>query len=141
MGKKLNSTLVRLIQVRRSRAGWDHQTHADFMMHNFGKKSCIALTEAQAEEYLDHLENLGQGGNRPKQAAGGYPKKTLSQDEYAIMLWNKLHKDGIVKDKSIDALGKFCQRTVGVAQLSWCAQKQKSAVITALKKWLEIGGK
>lgn len=138
MANKLNNTMIQLIQTRRNRAGWSHTTHVNFMVDRFGKKSCTALTEAQAEEYLDHLEKLGQGGNRPKNQGGWQGRgKTLSQEEYAILLWGKLHEAGIVRDGSTNALGNFCKRTVGVAQISWCAQKQKSAVITALKKWLE----
>lgn len=137
MAKKLNKTLIQLIQTRRNRAGWSHETHVNFMMDRFDKKSCTALTEAQAEEYLDHLEKLGQGGNRPEKNGWKARKGTIPPEEYAILLWGKLHKAGIVRDGSINALGNFCKRTVGVAQISWCAQKQKSAVITALKKWLE----
>jgi len=141
MPYKLDSNLIKIIQTRRRKAGLTDENHHDFMLANFGKTSCTLLTEAEADTYLDRLEVLGQSGNRPSKGAksrvGGFQKGTVTQEQFALILWGKLAKAGKIKDSSEQALGKFVFRTVSVQQFAWCTKPQKSKVITGLQKWLK----
>ena len=120
-----------LIQIRRKKAGMDHDCHVDFMSVRFGKTSAVELTMKEAEAYLEYLASKGYSGKRPPMAG------TMTQDEYLASLWQKLGKKGLVKDASEAALNKMAKKVSGVDHLQWCSKKQKTNLIYILKKMLK----
>jgi phage gp16-like protein len=55
-------------------------------------------------------------------------------------LWLSLHKAGIVRDASDNALNRYIMRQVKVRSMEWLDTPKAIAVIESLKKWKEREG-
>ena len=121
-----------LIQIRRRKAGMDDQNHRDFMQIQFGMSSTIDLTYQQAEQYLEHLADLGYGS----ESRNNYRPKP-GQDGYIRILWQQLADAGVLDRPDEFGMNAFIKRTTGIDDLAWCDTRAKSKVITALKRWVK----
>lgn len=141
--RESTKTQRQLIQIRRQQAGMSHENHVDFMRISYGKGSTIELTHKQAADYLKHLEHLGYGSKRvPRKSTPSTNVASagdLSQEDYIRMLWTKLGKAGKVREPDDKGLNKFIAAKIGVDHLTWCSSKQKTSVISMLRRWLNGG--
>lgn len=134
--KKSTPKQRQLIQIGRRTACWDHDTHVAFMEERYKKSSTLALTYNQAKDYLAHLRKGGHvGWGTVKGRKQAEQKDTLSQDDYIQLLWKQLGEADKLRDPSEASLNKFVKGTVGIDHLDWCNSKQKSKIITVLRRW------
>lgn len=107
----------------------------------YKRSSTADLTLAQLQDLADHLEELttGQGATRKPSLPDAPARKIW-------MLWQSLHKAGVVRDPSEAALNTYTERMTrrgnkpGVASYRWLNRYQASGIIEALKKWQQRVG-
>lgn len=106
----------------------------------YGKSSTADLTLDQLQDLAAHLD--GKAGKTDK------PMATLAEPmaQKIWMLWQGLHKAGVVRDPSEAALNAYTARMTrrgnkpGVASYRWLNRYQARDVIEALKKWSQRVG-
>lgn len=119
----------------------DDDDYRSFLEQYTGKRSAADLTPKDLMEVINAFERMGwsrSGGSKSPQSRH---KTDKTQADKCVALWITLHKAGIVRNGSHQALGRFVQRyfgkklTVmpGVDPLDAATPKQLSAVIAALE--------
>ncbi len=101
-----------------------------------GRESAGELGENELHLLLDRLHALGWRPRRRRETARPLPPMVWK----ARNLWLELHRQGIVRNASWSALGRFAKRMTGVGDLRRLDVHQASVVIEALKKWLAREG-
>lgn len=126
---------IKRIQSGRSRAGWDHKAHVEFMQDRFGmqKDSLLKLNQKQLDEYEGHLRKLGHIGYGNGQAGKDPQEKLIHK------LWKELGEQGKLREPCDAGLMKFIKAKVGVDHLSFCDKAKKAKLIPMLLKWKNSG--
>ena len=107
------------------------------------KTSSKELTAAEQEHVRDHMQGLAVriGVAKPTRSRANTfaaSKNAASPKERKVWaLWNQLHRDGVVHDKSAHALNAWVERTVHVSALRFANGAQLDTLIEALKAWQE----
>jgi phage gp16-like protein len=106
----------------------------------YNESSTADLSLDQLQDLAEHLDKLtGQTGTRKPSLPDAPARKIW-------MLWQGLHKAGVVRDPSEAALNTYTERMTrrgnkpGVASYRWLNRYQASGIIEALKKWSQRVG-
>lgn len=130
------------IHIAVKELGISDDVYRDILKIHFNKGSSKSLNTREVGALLAHFKGLGWKPRYKKK--GGKSSLPLAQDRMSRKiraLWITLHKEGVVKDSSEQALARFAKRITGVAALQWLDTKQKGKVIAALNAWSERTGK
>ena len=106
-----------------------------------GKTSAKDLTAAQLDQVRSHMQGLAVrlGIAKPthsRRNTFAQSKSAASPKERKVWaLWNQLHRDGVVHDRSAPALNAWVERTVHVSALRFATSAQLDTLIEALKAW------
>ncbi len=132
---------VSAIHVLRGKLGLSEDDYRALLVALVGKSSTLQMTHAQRAQVRDRMQALLQGAS----PAQGSPtmqtryQRATPQARKAWALWNQLHRDGHIADRSARAFGAWVKRQVGVESVAWCNEHQIEAVIEALKTWGKRG--
>ncbi len=128
---------VSAIHVLRGRLGLTEDDYRALLMSLVGQSSTLKMTDAQRAHVRKRMQSLLQ---TVTDARGETPRETqyqraTPQARKAWALWNQLHRDGHIADRSARAFGAWVKRQVGMESVAWCNDQQIDAVIEALKVW------
>ena len=89
---------------------------------------------------MHQIECLECTDTRSRSSTFAVSKASASPKERKVWaLWNQLHRDGIVRDRSAIALNAWVERTVHVSALRFATGPQLDTLIEALKSWQDRG--
>ena len=138
------------IHIGRKQLGMDDVEYRSMLEGQTGKDSCKNMTLSELFKVEAYLKKLGF---KPKQRVSGKRYSPLSrnkEDHQKTMvdkiraLWIDMHREGIVKDGSENALEKWVERMSaihnkgrGIQKVDWLAQNEHVCyrVLESLKKW------
>jgi len=100
----------------------------------YGLESSKQLTTAQLFDLYRHFKSLGWKVRRRTQSKAS-PRYVDSQARKVVAMWLALAKNGIVKDRSDQALQAYVKRMTGIDNLKWCEGAELFRLIESLKKW------
>jgi phage gp16-like protein len=137
------------IHVLKAKLQLQDADYRALLMQLTGKDSSKLLDDRQREAVRDHLQALAEraGVAQPSKGRAFATSKRFAQkkaeasprERKVWALWNQLHRDGMVRDKSAAALNAWVERTVHVSALLWCTDAQMNTLIEALKRWQDRG--
>ena len=109
-----------------------------------GKRSSKDMSSAQLNQVRDHMQVLlGRVGGKPTFSArntfASAKAAATPQERKVWALWNQLHRDGVIRDRSAQALNAWVKRTVHVDALRFASGPQLDTLIEALKAWQTRG--
>ncbi len=127
------------IHIAKKDLGLDDDTYREVLRRKTGRTSAAGMTEVQAQGVIAEMRRLGW---KPaaKQTLPGFAIPADPQSRKILALWISLHKAGVVRNGSDQALLKFVKRVAGRDRLEWCSSREKNQVIEALKDWLDRAG-
>ena len=123
---------LQIVHVGKRKLGLDDPTYRALLQRVTGKSSAKDLNASQLQAVIAEFKRQGFR----IQSTGVYPTDKNKQRNKIRMLWQQMHKDGIVRDPSNKALDIYCQRVTGSAFLEWVHSPQDlNLIIETLKKW------
>jgi phage gp16-like protein len=129
--------LIKKIHVaKRQLFGGDEEAYRAALMIAVDKRSLKVMHVVELARVVEHFKTLGF-----KPAPGKSSKrKTLDSRPMARKLralWINMGLDGIIRDRSEDALAAWVKKMTGLDALQFCSEGQLSILIAAAKKWRE----
>lgn len=117
------------IHIARKGLAMTEDAYRDMLVRVTGAASAAGLSIVQLDAVLAELKRLGWTPPVPKARAHGPQARLI----YA--LWKQLGEDGILSDRSQDALRAFCKRQCGVDAPEFLRASQANQVAEGLKAW------
>ncbi len=142
----MRNRLIQLVHVGKRELNLDEDVYRSVLKDVTGKSSCAKMTIKELEQVLEHFKTVGFTVKK-KQAKNGkrYSPKTtpntVGQVAKLRAVWISMHKQGIVRDGSEQALDSYITRMLQAkdSNLSYHAQflspQQAVKVLESLKKW------
>ena len=136
---------IAAIHVLKSRLSLTDDDYRALLGNLTGKTSAKELTPAEQERVRDHMQSLAvrmglAKPTRSRRNTFALSKAAASPKERKVWaLWNQLHRDGVVYDRSAAALNAWVERTVHVSALRFATSAQQDTLIEALKDWQKRG--
>ena len=136
------------IHVLKSQLQLSDDDYRALLVQLTGQNSSKLLADRQREAVRNHLQGLAErmgvakpSRGRPYTAKRFAAKKAEAtpKERKVWALWNQLHRDGKLRDNSVQAMNAWVSRTVHVSALVWCNDSQLNTLIEALKSWGERG--
>ena len=136
--------LIKLIHVAKGQLMMADNDYRTLLANaSRGKTSSKALTVAELEAVLRHMQALGfvvTGKAKPAAGRRDLPVRDAAagvdgQIKKIRALWLELHRLGAVRSLNEAALAKFCKRMTGVDYHGWLGTDKASDVIEHLKQW------
>lgn len=144
-------------EARRKQLAWIHQLKKQRGMADdeyrvllqsvAGVESCRDADDHQLNRILDAMRGkavapLRKGKPLPK--SRHLPPEWKRRDHKIVALWCELARQGVLRDSSHEGLSNFCRRFIrrkvallpGVDPFDALTEKERNAVIEALKEWL-----
>ena len=123
---------LQIVHVAKRQLGLDESTYRALLQRVTGKSSAKDLNATQLQAVIAEFKRHGFR----IQSTGIYPTDKNNQRNKIRMLWQQMHKEGIVQDPSNKALDNYCQRITGSAFLEWVHNpKQLNRITETLKQW------
>jgi phage gp16-like protein len=135
---KIQPYQTRMIKTLQGKLGLDDGAYR-LLLSGYGVTSSTKLDTRQAAELTKELTAKAVAAGVWEQKEKGQTR-TLTDDDMSKKiraLWIELHQAGKVRDGSEKALAAFVKRMSRKDSLNWCSVVDKTAIIEALKKWLE----
>lgn len=122
---------IQLIHVAKSKLGLDDDVYRDILNSETGKHSTKDMTITELVQVLNRLKSSGFTVQPQSKDMASTPQNNL-----ILHLWRTLHRHGIVKNPSEQALLKFIQRHFkDLKSLNELSKYQASEMIEHLKNW------
>ncbi|MBU0946938.1 MAG: regulatory protein GemA [Proteobacteria bacterium] len=122
------------IHIAKKQLGLSDDAYRDVLQMRYKKDSAAKLSSAQARNLVDHFKALGFRVKRKKSSKTS-PQYDDGQMRRVVALWITLGNEGVVKNKSDQALQKYVKRMTGKDNLRWCDGGDLDRIIESLKKW------
>lgn len=103
-------------------------------MKTVGKSSCADMSDSELTTVLDAMNKLADIA-----CSKSWPIDTKTQSwrgkliRKIVAQWNDLANKGVVRNRSLESLRRFCENITKVARLEWYTDDQFSDCIEALK--------
>lgn len=132
------------VHVLKSQLQLSDDDYRALLVQLTGQNSSKLLADRQREAVRNHLQGLAErlgvakpSRGRPYTAKRFAAKKAEAtpKERKVWALWNQLHRDGKLRDNSVQAMNAWVSRTVHVSALVWCNDAQLNTLIEALKAW------
>lgn len=136
------------IHIAKKQLALDDDLYRDMLQNLTGKRSCSDMALAELFKVIRHLESVGFKKNRgqsPKNRRSYYSPRSQGRIvDVMRAIWIEMHKAGIVRDGSEQALAHWAKRAsskrnggIGVDSLEWLERDYKLAikVLEDLKQW------
>lgn len=133
--------LIRLIHVAKRDRKLDEESYRDRLHRATGKRSAADMSEAELDEALKSLKEIGFKVQRAVKTEEAKPEQRRrhrlreGQKALATALWISLWQLGAVRDNKDSALDAFVERQTKIPHLQWLGPQQAHRVIEALKDW------
>ena len=117
------------IHLAKKLLGMDDTAYRAMLSNVAGVNSAAVLDRGGRVKVLDHLKKLGF---RPRPTR---PLASAGQLRKIRALWIDLHRIGVVRDPTEQAMHSYIRRMTGIAQVGRLSIEQASTVIETLKQW------
>lgn len=139
--------LIQLIHIAKHKLGIDEDTYRCILRNETGKNSCKEMTIAELMKVFDHFE---KSGFKPTSKRRHLPISARAKVKHNIALkiravWIEMHKAGIIRDGSEDALNSFVRNIINpilqqqgkpiLLNVQSLDYKLGTIVLERLKKW------
>lgn len=139
--------LIKLIHIAKHKLRIDEDTYRLILQNETGKNSCKEMTIAELMKVFDHFEKSGFKRTVKRKHS---PASSVAKVKHDIALkiravWIEMHKTGVIRDGSEDALNSFVRNVVNpilqqqdkplVLNVQSLDYKFGSIVLERLKKW------
>lgn len=123
---------LQLIHIAANQLKLDEETYRQLLKNLTGQSSAKSLSTINLNRVLNALKRKGFGikNQQARVSTAYYP-----QLEKIRALWHQMASEGIVRDASEQAMGRFIKRETGIDSPQWLNSQQASQVIERLKKW------
>lgn len=122
---------IQLIHVAKRKIGLDDDVYRDILSNETGKHSTKDMNISELIRVLNRLKSSGFTVQPQSKDMASTPQNNL-----ILHLWRTLHRHGIVKNPSEQALLKFIQRHFkDLKSLNELSKYQASEMIEHLKNW------
>jgi phage gp16-like protein len=101
-------------------------------------KDCTPAQRAQVREHMDKLAvrmGVAQPAHSVRNTFAQAKAAASPRERKVWALWNQLHRDGLIHNRSAQALNSWVKRQVGVEALRFCTGPQLDTLIESLKRW------
>jgi phage gp16-like protein len=105
----------------------------------YKKESSKYLNHAQLADLYKHFRALGWKVKRKKNGKAS-PIYNDKQRRKVVALWITLADEGVVKNRSNQALQRYVKRMTKVADLKWCDSGHCNILIDSLIQWAKREG-
>ena len=129
------------IHALKSKLRMTDDDYRALLMGLTSKRSSKDMTVAQLNQVRDHMQVLAvrTGVAKPTFSArntfAAAKAAATPQERKVWALWNQLHRDGVIRDRSAQALNAWVHRQVQVDALRFASGPQLDTLIEALKEW------
>ena len=106
----------------------------NLLADRYGLESSKQLNRQQTMDLLLHFKAMGWKPTRKKNSKAS-PKYDDPQMRKVVAIWITLGNEGVVKNKSDQALQRYVKRMTGKDNLRWCDGMDLDRIIESLKKW------
>ncbi|KGQ61068.1 gp16 family protein [Gallibacterium anatis] len=139
--------LIKLIHIAKHKLRIDEDTYRTILSNETGKNSCKEMTIAELIKVFEHFEKTGFKRTTKRKYS---PTSSSAKVKHDIALkiraiWIEMHKQGVIRDGSEDALNSFVRNVVNpilqqqdrplVLNVQSLDYKFGSIVLERLKKW------
>lgn len=139
------------IHIAKKDLGLDDDTYRSILLRIGGHTSSAKLDLSGRHKAIEEFKRLGW---KPKRKCKRWSRKSQKAPaDVAAAMWITLHRVGIVKDPSENALDKYCRRMIkidhkgnrypdgvtfgGLRMLDNASWQQQNALINALRGWIK----
>lgn len=130
----MRNALIAKIHIAKKSLGLDDDTYRSLLRRIVKKESAAKCTDAQLVLVLNALKDKGF------KPAPGKTYRTASKGRQDLpkiyALWAQLQDYGAIREKSLQALDKYCKRMTGIDCVQWLDEKTAQKLIECLKKWV-----
>lgn len=139
--------LIQLIHIAKHKLGIDEDTYRMILQNETGKNSCKAMTINELMRVYDHFEQAGFKRTAKRQHSPASQKAKVKHN-IALKIravWIEMHKQGVIREGSEDALNSFVRNVVNpilqqqdkplVLNVQSLDYKLGTIVLERLKKW------
>lgn len=127
--------LVQLIHIARNELQMDEDTYRQMLQGLTGKSSTKGMDIPQLNRVLESMKQKGFRIKPARKVKSALPLDNHPQSKKIRALWLEMADNGIVRDRSEQALTRWVKRETGVDRLQWLDAAQASSVIEKLKQW------
>ena len=139
--------LIKLIHIAKHKLRIDEETYRLILRNETGKNSCKEMTIVELMKVFDHFERSGFKRMVKRKYS---PVSSVAKVKHDIALkiralWIEMHKTGVIRDGSEDALNSFVRNVVNpilqqqnqpiVLNVQSLDYKLGTIVLERLKKW------
>ncbi|OBX01539.1 Mu-like prophage FluMu protein gp16 [Gallibacterium genomosp. 1] len=139
--------LIQLIHIAKHKLGIDEETYRMILQNETGKNSCKTMNINELMQVYDHFEQAGFKRTTKRKYS---PTSSSAKVKHDIALkiravWIEMHKQGVIRDGSEDALNSFVRNVVNpilqqqdkplVLNVQSLDYKFGTIVLERLKKW------
>lgn len=106
--------LIKLIHIAKHKLRIDEDTYRTILRNETGKNSCKVMTIVELMKVFDHFEKSGFKRTTKRKYS---PASSNAKVKHDIALkiravWIEMHKAGVIRDGSEDALNKFVRNVI-----------------------------
>lgn len=127
------------IHIAKKDLGYSDDEYRSILQVRYGKDSAAKISQYQANDLINHFMSMGWKPKRGKSKKSS-PRYADPQLRKVVAMWITLHKEGVVRNGSHQALLGYVKRLTGVDDLKWCTGSDINTIIESLKKWGERKG-
>ena len=117
------------VHIARKELAMTEDAYRDVLARITGADSAKDLTSGQLHAVLGEFKRLGWAAPAPKSRAHS------PQARLVYALWKEMGEEGILSDRSQEALRAFCRRQSGVDAPEFLRADQANRVVEGLKGW------
>ncbi|MFU2132119.1 gp16 family protein [Gallibacterium anatis] len=139
--------LIQLIHIAKHKLRIDEETYRLILCNETGKNSCKEMNITELMKVFDHFEQAGFKRTAKRQHSPASQKAKVKHNIALKIraIWIEMHKAGIIRDGSEDALNSFVRNVVNpilqqqdkplVLNVQSLDYKLGTIVLERLKKW------
>lgn len=140
--------LIQLIHIAKHKLGIDEDTYRTILRNNTGKESCKEMTISELMQVMAHFERTGFKPTTSKRHHSPTSARAKVKHNIALKIravWIEMHKQGVIREGSEDALNSFVRNVVNpilqqqdkplVLNVQSLDYKLGTIVLERLKKW------
>ncbi|OBW96683.1 gp16 family protein [Gallibacterium anatis] len=139
--------LIQLIHIAKHKLRIDEETYRLILCNETGKNSCKEMNITELMKVFDHFEQAGFKHTTKRQRSPASQKAKVKHN-IALKIravWIEMHKQGVIREGSEDALNSFVRNVVNpilqqqdkpiVLNVQSLDYKLGTIVLERLKKW------
>lgn len=131
----MRNALIAKIHIAKKALGLDDDTYRLLLEETVKKKSAKQCSELQLVKVLNVLKE--KGFKPAKSREYRKPLKGRLDLTKVYALWAELQELGVITERGLTSLDKYCKRMTGVDCVQWLDEMSAQKLIECLKQWVK----